>query len=95
MRTSDIILLVAMAVAAAVAAGAFASIAGYLFDRGLADRRQAAPNIFDFYRAYTRHTRHTRGRIGRAFWIHVVAAGLFITLGMAYTITRWIIPALG
>ena len=88
METNDIFFLAAMAALAVVAAGAFVSITGYLFARGLADRNQPAPNILDFYRAYRAHTLKTTGRIGRAFWVHIIAVALFITLGVGYTIAR-------
>jgi hypothetical protein len=81
-----------MAGAAAIAAGAFASVVKYLFDRGLADRNHPAPNILDFYKTYMAHTRKTTGRIGMAFWIHSVSAGAFITIGVVYTIIRFVLP---
>ncbi|BBO88428.1 hypothetical protein [Desulfosarcina ovata] len=95
MNTTDLIVLAAMAVVVAVALGAFVPITKYLFDRGLVDRNQQAPNIIDFYKTYVAHTRKTTGRIGTAFWVHAVSAGLFIVIGVGYTIFRFILPRLG
>lgn len=81
-----------MAGAAAAAAGTFAAIAKHLFDRGLADRNQATPNIIEFYKTYMAHTRKTTGRIGGVFWIHSICAGLFIAIGVVYSIARFILP---
>ena len=92
MNTTDIIILASMAVAAVVAAGAFASIVNYLFERRLADRNNPAPNIVEFYKTYMAHTRKATGRIGTAFWVHCVFAGLFIAIGVIYTIVRLILP---
>lgn len=92
MNTTDIIILTLMAGTAVVAVVAFASIAKYLFDRDLANRSNPAPNLVDFYKTYVAHTRRTTGRIGMAFWIHCVFAGLFITIGVIYTIIRLILP---
>ncbi len=94
MNTIDIIILVLMAMAAIVAAGAFAAIAKYLFDHGLADRHQTAPNIVELYKTYMAHTRKTTGRIGGMFWIHGVSAGIFITVGVIYSVVRFILPRL-
>ena len=89
---TDVIVLACMAGAAAVAAVAFASITKYLFDRALADRHHPSPNVAVFYRTYMAHTRKTTGRIGLAFWVHVVFAGAFIAIGVAYTILRLVLP---
>ena len=94
MNTTDIIILILMAVAAIVSAGTFAAIAKYLFERGLADQNQAAPNLIDFYKTYLAHTRKTTGRIGGVFWIHSISAGLFIAIGVVYSIVRFILPRL-
>jgi formate/nitrite transporter FocA (FNT family) len=88
----DIIILATMAGACVVAGGAFAAIVKYLFDRELADRHATTPNIVDFYKSYIAHTRKTTGQIGRAFWVHSIAAGVFITTGVVYTILRFILP---
>lgn len=89
---TDVIVLACMAGTGAAAAVAFASIVKYLFDRGLADHNHPAPNVLAFYRTYTAHTRKTSGRIGLAFWIHVVFAVSFIAIGVAYTILRFVLP---
>jgi hypothetical protein len=81
-----------MGVAAMIAAGSFSIIARYLFDRGLANRKTLAPNIIDLYRTYIAHTRKKTGRIGLAFWVHSVSAGMFISIGVFYTIGRFILP---
>lgn len=78
--------------ACVVAAGSFASIARYLFDRNLADRNAATPNIIDFYKTYIAHTRKTTGRIAATFWVHCASTALFITTGVVYTIFRLILP---
>lgn len=92
MNMTDLIVLVCMIAAAAIAAGAFAFLTQYLFKRGLADRHDPVPNIVDLYKGYIAHTRKTSGRIGLAFWIHCVFAGAFVTIGVAYTILRFVWP---
>ena len=92
MTTVDWIILVCMGACAAIAAGAFASLTKYLFDRGLADPKTTAPDVVEFYKTYIAHTRGKTGRIGQAFWVHAVAAGLFIAIGVGYTIVRIILP---
>ncbi len=94
MKTTDILILALMAVSAILAAGAFAAIVKYLFDRGLADPKHPAPNIIEFYKTYVSHTRKTTGRIGCVFWIHSICTGLFITIGVVYTIVRFVLPRL-
>ena len=94
MNTTDILILALMAFAAIIAAGAFAAIAKYLFDCGLSDPKQSAPNIIEFYKTYAVLTRKTNGRIGGMFWVHCISAGLFITIGVIYTIVRFILPRL-
>jgi hypothetical protein len=81
-----------MGVAAVAAAGSFSIIARYLFDRGLADPNTKRPDILAFYKAYMAHTRKQTGRIGGAFWVHSISAGVFIATGVAYTIGRFILP---
>jgi hypothetical protein len=93
-NTTDIIILALMAVAAMASAGTFAAIAKYLFDRGLADQNQAAPNIIEFYKTYLAHTRKTTGRVGGVFWVHSISVGLFIATGVVYSIVRFILPRL-
>ena len=92
MIAADYTILIVMGVAVAIAAGSFSIIARYLFDRGLADRNALAPNIIDLYKTYIAHTRKMTGRIGAAFWIHSVSAGIFISTGVFYTIGRFILP---
>lgn len=95
MTTSDVIILAGMAVSAIVAAVAFAAITRYLFDRGLADRHAAAPDILAMYKTYAAHTRKTGGGVGLPLWIHAFAAGLFVATGVGYTIVRFVLPLLG
>jgi hypothetical protein len=94
MNTNDILVTALMAVTAIIAAGAFAAIAKYLFDRGLADQKHSAPNIIEFYKSYVAHTRKATGRIGVVFWVHSVCTGLFIAIGVIYTVVRFILPLL-
>jgi len=94
MNTTDIIVLALMAVAAIIAAGAFAAIAKDLFDRGLADQKNPAPNIIEFYKTYIASTRKATGRIGGVFWVHSVFTGLFIAIGVIYSVVRFILPFL-
>lgn len=83
-----------MGVVVVIAAGSFSIIAKYLFDRGLAVRDARAPNILVFYKTYMTHTKKKTGRIGGAFWVHSVSAGLFIATGVVYTIARFVLPRL-
>ncbi|MBC2712952.1 MAG: hypothetical protein HGJ94_18750 [Desulfosarcina sp.] len=92
MNTTDYIIIGFMGIAAVVAAGAFSAIAKYLFDRGLVDRNASPPNIMNFYKTYIAHTRKKTGRIGGAFWIHSMSAGIFISTGVVYTIVRLVLP---
>lgn len=88
----DYTILIVMAVAAATAAGSFCIIAGYLFDRDLADRSARATDILGYYKTYMRHTQKKTGRIGGALWVHGGSAGIFISTGVIYTIFRFILP---
>ena len=92
MATADYTILIVMGTAALIAAGAFAVIAAYLFDRGLADRNAKMPDLRVFYKTYMAHTRQQTGRIGTAFWVHSISAGIFILTGVIYTIARFILP---
>lgn len=94
MNTNDIIILFVMAAAAMAAAGSFAAIAKYMFDRGLADQKQPTLNIIEFYKTYLAHTRKATGRIGGVFWIHSISAGIFIATGVGYSIARFLLPHL-
>ena len=88
-------MILALAGAAAlICAGSFASIATYLFDRGLADRNERSPDIRVYYQAYMTSTKKEQGRVGTAFWIHCVSAGVFVCTGVGYTIFRFIWPRL-
>lgn len=92
MIASDYTVLMVMGLSAVSAAVAFSIIARYLFDRGLADRNTQTPDIRFFYKAYMAHTKKKTGRIGAAFWVHSISAGIFISTGVAYTIFRFILP---
>lgn len=88
----DYIVMGLMGVAAVISVSSFSILAKYLFDRGLADRNVPAPNIITLYKTYMTHTKNKTGRIGRAFWVHSVSAGIFIFTGAIYTIFRFILP---
>lgn len=90
--TADFTALVSMGLAAIIAAGSFSIIARYLFDCGLADPNAPAPEVLAFYKAYIAHTKKKTGRIGGAFWVHCISAGIFITTGVVYTIVRFVLP---
>lgn len=92
MNAADYSILIVMGVAVVIAAASFSIIARYLFDRGLADRNTLAPNIIGLYKTYIAHTKKKTGRIGFAFWVHSVSAGIFISTGVFYTIGRFILP---
>jgi hypothetical protein len=93
MNTIDIVILAGMAVVAVIAAGAFAAIVRYLFDRGLADPRAAAPpDILAMYKTFAAHTRQATGRVGPALWVHGISAGLFVAVGVGYSIVRFVLP---
>ncbi len=94
MTTSDVAVIIMMGLSAVSAAISFAIIVRHLFDHGLADRNAQAPDIRKFYSAYLADTRHRTGRIGGIFWVHSISAALFITIGMGYTIYRFILPRL-
>jgi len=92
LNPANYMILILMGIAAVIAAGSFSIIARYLFDRGLADRNAQVPDILVFYKTYMAHTKKQTGRIGTAFWVHCVSAGVFITTGVFYTIGRFIVP---
>lgn len=94
LTTLDTVICVSMAVAAVIAAASFSIIVRYLFARDLADRNQQVLDIRSLYTAYIAQTRRETGRIGGALWVHSVAAGLFISIGVGYTIYRFILPRL-
>ncbi len=83
-----------MTMAALVAAGSFAAIMRYLFDRGLADRSDRSADIRVYYQTYLSTTKRETGRIGTALWIHCISAGVFVCAGVGYSIFRFILPRL-
>jgi len=90
MTAMDYAAIGGMVAAALVSALSFGMIANYLFDHRLADRNDPLPNVLDLYRKYKRHTREATGQVNPLFWVHVTAVGIFITLGVAYTLARFI-----
>ena len=90
MNQLDYIAFALLGAAALVAAGSFAVIANYLFDHGLADRRDPVPNIIDLYQKYRDHTRAASGRTAPMLWVHLSAAGMFILTGVVYMIFKFI-----
>ncbi len=94
MTTTDYIIAALAGTAALICAGSFAAIAKYLFDRGLADRNARSPDIRVYYQTYMAATKKENGRVGTAFWIHCVAAGVFVCTGVGYTVFRFILPRL-
>ena len=48
--------------------------------------------LIDLYKTYIVHTKQKTGRIGIAFWVHSISAGIFIATGVIYTIGRLILP---
>jgi hypothetical protein len=94
MSQTDITILVLMVIAAVVSAGSFSAIVRYLFEHGLADPNDRKPNILAFYKQFIAHTKKQMGRIGNAFWVHIVFAAVFILVGVGYTIYRWVLPLL-
>lgn len=92
MTTTDWIILVSMGFTLGIALVAFAALAKYLFDRGLADPDSSSPDVLAFYKTYMAHTREKNGRLGGIFWVHAVSAGIFIATGVIYTVVRFILP---
>lgn len=89
MQIMDYAAIIGMAIAAATAALSFGVIANTLFDHRLADRNDPFPNLLDFYRRYRHHTRQKAGRVHPLLWIHLGAVGLFVLIGVAYTLARF------
>lgn len=89
MQTMDYAALIGMAIAALAAAVSFGLIANTLFENRLADRRDPFPNLLSLYRQYRRHTRSRSGRVNPLLWLHLGAAGVFILIGVAYTLARF------
>ena len=81
-----------MGLAAVMAAASFAAIMRYLLSHNLVDPTQGTPDIRSYYRAYMAHTRKHAGRIGGALWLHGIAAGAFIFIGVGYTLYRLVLP---
>ena len=94
MTPFDYMIVILAGVAALIAVVSFAAITSYLFDRGLADRNERSPDIRIYYQTYLATTKKESGRIGTAFWIHCIAAGIFVCTGVGYTIFRFILPRL-
>ena len=94
MTSADSIVVALMGLTASITAASLSIFAGYSFDRGLADRSKRSADLRQFYRIYIAHTRQQAGRIGKAFWIHVISAGCFIIIGVSYTLLRFILPLL-
>lgn len=90
MTTLDYAAVGGMVAAALAAVGSFGVIANYLFDHRLADRNDPFPNMLDLYKKYRHHTKAQTGRVNPLFWIHTVAAGTFIMIGVAYTLARFV-----
>jgi hypothetical protein len=89
MQTMDYVAIFGMAVAALAAAVSFGMIAKTLFEHRLADRNDPFPNLMSLYRKYQRHTRETTGRVNPLFWFHLGAVGVFVLVGVAYTLARF------
>lgn len=89
MTTMDYTAIVGMALTAIASAVSFGMIANYLFDHRLADRNDPFPNLLDLYRKYKHHTKEKTGQVNPLLWIHAAAAGTFISIGVAYTLARF------
>jgi hypothetical protein len=89
MMTMDYAAIAGMGLTAVVSAVSFGMIANYLFENGLADRNDPFPNLLDLYRKYKRHTKAQTGQVNPLLWIHTVAAGTFISIGVIYTLARF------
>jgi len=90
MTTMDYAAIVGMVLAAIASVVSFALIANYLFDHGLADRNAPSMNLLELYRKFKRHTRERTGQVNPLFWIHAAAAGTFISVGVVYTLARFV-----
>ena len=94
MTTLDYTIFVLALLAALTAVVSFAAIMRYLFDRGLADRKERSADIRVYYQAYMASTKKENHRIGSAFWIHCLATGIFICAGVGYSVFRILLPRL-
>ena len=90
MTTMDFAAIVGMVLAAIASAVTFGMIATYLFDHNLADRNAPPLNLLALYRKYKHHTQETTGQVNPLLWVHAAAAGTFISIGVAYTLARYI-----
>ena len=82
----DYVFIGILGVLAIGAAYSFAAIEKYLLEHGLMKRGDPLSSVIDIYKKYARHTKENTGRIGRWFGIHVGFAGVFILLGVVYTV---------
>jgi hypothetical protein len=89
MQTMDYAAILGMAAAALAAVVSFGMIAHYLFEHRLADRHDPFPNLLALYRQYRRHTREKAGRVDPLLWVHLGAVGVFVLMGVVYTLTRF------
>ena len=94
MTLIDTLIIGLAGAAALIAAVSFASMAKYLFDRGLADRNDRSPDIRVYYQTYLTVTKQRDGRVGTAFWIHCLSVGVFVCTAVGYTLFRFILPRL-
>ena len=90
MITLDYVAIAGLVMAAIASAVTFGMIATYLFDHNLADRNAPPGNLLVFYRKYKDHTREIAGRVNSLLWVPAAAAGTVITIGVAYTLGRFI-----
>ena len=90
MITMDYVAIAGLVMAAIASAVTFGKIATYLFDHNLAYRNAPPGNLLVLYRKYKDHTRETTGQVNSLRWVHAAAAGTFITIGVAYTLARFI-----
>ena len=86
MSIVDYLFIGVMAVLAIGAAFSFAAIERYLLQHGLMKRGDPLSSVIDIYKKYAHHTKEHSGHIGRWFGIHVAFAGVFILLGVVYTV---------
>ena len=90
MTTMDYVAIAGLVMAAIASAVTFGMIVTYLFDHNLADRNAPPGNLLVLYRKNKDHTRETAGQVNPHFWVPAAAAGTFITIGVAYTLARFI-----
>lgn len=90
MTTMDYAAIVGMVLAAFASVVSFGMIANYLFDHGLADRNAPPMNLLVLYRKFKHHTMETTGQVNPLFWVHTTAVGIFISVGVIYTLARFV-----